>query len=77
MKINVKVKSTIIILTIQSEQKKIETYKNILIDAKNYKDLRIYFASYVRKKLIKMLRLHYHELMKKTEIQEGKKMFDG
>ena len=33
----------------------------------------IYFTSYVNSESIKMLTLHYHELMGKTEEHEGKK----
>ena len=55
--------------------KKFET-KNILLDKKNYKDLTIYFTRYDHKRLIKTLRLHYHELMAKIEEHEGK-IFDG
>ena len=47
---------------------------NILIDEKNYKDLTIYFTRYVHKRSIKMLSLHYHELMGKIEEHEGKKL---
>ena len=52
--------------------KKLET-KNILIDKKNYEDLMIYFTRYVHKKSIKILSLHYHELMENIEEHEGKK----
>ena len=45
--------------------KNLET-KNILIDKKNYKDLVIYFARYVRS-------LYYHEIMGKVKEHEGKK----
>ena len=44
--------------------KKLKT-KNILIDKKNNKDLTIYFSVYVHSKSIKMLSLHYHELIGK------------
>ena len=47
--------------------------KNILISKENYKDLKIYFTRYVYKKLKKMWRLHYHELMRKIEEHKGKK----
>ena len=57
VKLILRIKSTTIILIIL-----IET-KNILIDQKHYKDLMIYFTRYAHKKLIKMLSLHYHELM--------------
>ena len=52
---------------------KILDTKNILIDKKNYKDLTIYFTRYVHRKLIKMLSLHYHEVMGKIKEHEGKK----
>ena len=39
--------------------------KNFLIDKKNNKDLTIYFSIYVHSKSIKMLSLHYHELIGK------------
>ena len=39
---------------------------------KNYKDLVIYFTRYVHSKSIKMLSLHYNELMAKIEEHEGK-----
>ena len=42
--------------------KKLET-KKILIDEKNLKDLVIYFTRYVHSKSIKMLSLHYLELL--------------
>ena len=44
--------------------KKLKT-KAILIDEKNYKDLKIYFTRYVHSKFIKMLSLYYHELIGK------------
>ena len=47
--------------------------KDILIDEKNYKDLVIYFTRYVHSKSIKMLSLHYSELMTKIEEHERKK----
>ena len=56
-----------------SQSKKIET-KNILIDEKNYKDLMTYFTRYIHSNSIKMLSLHYHELMGKIEEHEGKNM---
>ena len=52
--------------------KKLDT-KNIFIDKKNYKDLMIYFTRYVHRKLIKMLSLHYHELMGKSKEHERKR----
>ena len=52
--------------------KKLET-KSILIDGKDYKYLKIFFASYVHRKSIKMLIFHYHELMRKTKEHEGTK----
>ena len=39
------------------------------MNEKNYKDLVICFTSHVRKKSIKMLSLHYHKLVGKTEEQ--------
>ena len=51
---------------------KIKT-KNILINEKNHKDLRIYFTRYVHRKSIKMLSLYYHELMGKIKEDERKK----
>ena len=50
----------------------IET-KNILIGEKYYKDPAIYFTRCVQSKSIKMLNLHYYELMGKIEEHEGKK----
>ena len=55
----------------KKKKKKIEP-KNILIDETNYKDLTIYFTRYVNKKLIKVLRLRYHELMGNIEEHEEK-----
>ena len=46
--------------------------KNILIDEENYKDLVLYFTSYVHGTLVKMFRLHCYELMGKIEEDEGK-----
>ena len=43
--------------------------KDILINEINYKDSMVYFTRYVFKKSIKMLSLHHHELMGKTEEQ--------
>ena len=40
--------------------------KSILIDKRNYKGLTIYFTRYVPNKSIKILSLHYHELMGKV-----------
>ena len=46
-----------------SNKKKIET-KNIKdLKLKTYKDLEIYFARFVHSKFIKILKLHYHELL--------------
>ena len=42
--------------------KKLET-KRILINENNLKDLVICFTRYARSKSIKMLSLHYHELL--------------
>ena len=56
--------------------KKLET-QNILNDEKKiYKDLIIYFTRYVNSQSIKMLSLHYHELLGKIEKHKGKKIFD-
>ena len=46
--------------------KNLET-KNILINEKNYKDLVIYFTKYAHNKSIKIVNLHYNELIGKTE----------
>ena len=53
----------------KKKKKKIET-KNILIDEKNVKDLGTCFTRYVHSKSIKMLSLHYPELMRKTKEHE-------
>ena len=45
----------------------------LIIDGKNYKDLVIYCTIYVLSKSIKMLSVHYHELIGKVEEHEGKK----
>ena len=42
---------------------KISKTTNFLIDEKSYKDLIISFAKYDRKNSIKMLTLHYHDLV--------------
>ena len=55
-----------------TELENLET-ENILIDEKNYKDLVIYFTKYVSSKSIKILSLHYYELMGKIEAHERKK----
>ena len=68
---SIKTESTTIILK-KNKAKKLET-KNILINEKNYKDLSIYFTRYVHMNAIKMLSLHYHELMGKIKEHEGKK----
>ena len=47
--------------------------KNILINKKNYKDLTIHFTRYVHSKSIKILSLHYQELMGKIE-EHGEKI---
>ena len=60
-----------------TEARKISEIKNILINGENCKDLKAYFTRYVHKKLIKILGLHYHELMGTSEEQEAKKLFDG
>ena len=52
--------------------KEVET-KNILINEESYKDLTVSFTRYVHSKLIKMLSLHYIELMEKIEEHKGKK----
>ena len=49
--------------------------KNSLIDEKNYKDLVIYHTRDVHWKSIKMLSMHYHELLGKIEEHKGK-IFD-
>ena len=67
-----KIESTTITLTNWSKQKRLKT-KNISIDQKNYKHLTIYFTRYVKSKSIKMLNLHYYELLGKIEEYEGKK----
>ena len=54
--------------------KKLKT-KNILMDEKNYENLVIYFTRYVGSKSVKMLSLHYHELMRKIEELEEKNCF--
>ena len=46
--------------------------KKILFDEKNFKDLVIYFTRFVHRKLIKMLSLHYHELIGKMEEHKRK-----
>ena len=55
----------------KKKKKKIEP-KYILINLKIYKDLKTSFTRYVPKISIKMLNLHYHELMGKIEECEGK-----
>ena len=52
-------------------KKKIET-KNIFIDERNYKNFVIYFTKHIHKKSIKMLSLHDHESIGKTEENEEK-----
>ena len=42
------------------------------MDEKNYKNLVILFSRYVNSKSRKMMILYYHELMGRTEEQEGK-----
>ena len=54
------------------KKEKLET-KNISFDQKSYKNLVIYFTRYVHNKSIKILRLHYDELVGKTEELEVKK----
>ena len=51
--------------------KKLET-KIIIINEKNYKNLTKYFTRFVQSSSIKMLSLHYHELMGKIKDPEGK-----
>ena len=41
------------------------------IKEKNYKDLVIYFTNYANSKLIKMLSLYHHKLMRKIKEHEG------
>ena len=55
--------------------KKLET-KNIFIDEINYMNLVIIYTRHVGKKSIKMLSLHDHESIGKTEENEEKR-FDG
>ena len=55
----------------KTKNKKIEP-KYILINLKIYKDLTTSFTRYGPKISIKMLKLHYHELMGKLEECEGK-----
>ena len=45
------------------------------MDEKNYENLVIYFTRYVGSKSVKMLSLHYHELMRKIEELEEKNCF--
>ena len=52
--------------------KKIET-KNILINAKYYKDLVIYFTTCNCEKSVRILRLYSHELMGEIEEHEETK----
>ena len=47
--------------------------ENILIHEKKCKDLAIFFTGYVQKESIKMLNLHYHELIGKIEEHEEEK----
>ena len=47
--------------------------QNIYINEKNYKDLVIRFTKYVHNKSIKILRMHYNELIGRIEEREGKK----
>ena len=49
-----------------------EETENILISEKNYKNLVIYFTSYVDSKQTKMLSLNHDELMGKIEDQGAK-----
>ena len=51
--------------------KKLET-KIIIINEKNYKNLTKYFTRFVQSNSIKILSLHYHELMGKIKEHEGK-----
>ena len=46
-----------------SKKKKIETKNIKYLKLKNYEDLEIYFARFVHSKFIKILKLHYHELL--------------
>ena len=55
------------------ESEKLET-GNFSIDEKNYEDLVTYFTKCVSSKLIKMLSLHYPELIGKIEEHKGKKI---
>ena len=49
-----------------SKEKKVETKNIKKLKLKNYKDLQIYFTRYVHSKFIKILDLHYHELLANT-----------
>ena len=53
----------------QKNEKHLRTLetKNILVDEKSCKNLVIYFTNYVHSNSIKMLSLHYHELIRNTE----------
>ena len=53
------------------EAKKLET-KTILIDDRNYENMEIYFTRYIHCKSIKILTLHFHELIGNTEDHERK-----
>ena len=54
------------------EQKKLEP-KTILIDERKYKNFVIYYTTYTHCKSMKIITLHYNELIRKIEDHEGKK----
>ena len=62
--------------TIIFSKQKNKKQKNIGINEKSYKHLKIYFTRYDRGKSIKMVSLYYHKLRGKIENHEGKKI-DG
>ena len=51
--------------------------ETILIDDKSCKDLMIYFTRYVHNNLLKILSLHYYDLIGKIEEHEREKIFDA
>ena len=68
-----KIESVSIIFTIWSKQKMLEI-GNILIYERSYKDLVIYFTSYIHSKSINLLRPYYQKLIRKNQKREWKKM---
>ena len=46
---------------------------NIVIYERSYKDLVIYFTSYIHSKSINLLRPYYQKLIRKTQKREWKK----